>query len=99
MDPFSRLNENSPWQELTEGMKIFTGGNSRDFHTGDWTTVKPVIDEDKCRQCLICTPVCPDSAIPVKNKRRGPIDYMHCKGCGICAKSCPFGAIEMRQIL
>lgn len=97
MDEFSKINESCTWQELTEGMKIFTGGNSKDFNTGEWTTIKPYIIEEKCRQCLLCTPVCPDSAIPVIDKRRGPVDYKHCKGCGICAKVCPFGAIEMRQ--
>lgn len=96
MDEFSKINESCTWQELTEGMKIFTGGNSRDFNTGEWTTTKPYMIEEKCRHCLLCAPACPDSAIPVLNKRRGPLDLMHCKGCGICAKVCPFGAIEMR---
>ncbi len=98
MNEFSKLNETTPWQELTEGMKIFTGGNSRDFNTGEWTTIKPVVNEEKCRHCLICTPLCPDSAIPVTESRRGTIDYAHCKGCGICAKACPFGAIEMKPV-
>lgn len=63
--------------------------------TGDWTNVAPVIDEEKCKQCLLCVPVCPDSAIPVKEYKRQTIDYDHCKGCGICVKACPFGAIKM----
>ena len=52
---------------------------------------------DKCRQCLLCAPVCPDSSIPVKNGKRLDFDYDHCKGCGICAKACPFGAITMKE--
>ena len=52
---------------------------------------------DKCKQCLLCTPVCPDCSIPVKDGKRGEFDYDHCKGCGICAKVCPFGAIEMKE--
>ena len=52
---------------------------------------------DKCKQCLLCAPVCPDSSIPVVNGMRGDFDYDHCKGCGICVKACPFGAIEMKE--
>ena len=63
--------------------------------TSDWTNVAPVIDEEKCKQCLLCVPCCPDSAIPVKDYKRCAIDYDHCKGCGICVKACPFGAIKM----
>ncbi|MDE7038966.1 MAG: 4Fe-4S binding protein, partial [Lachnospiraceae bacterium] len=48
--------------------------------------------------CLLCTPVCPDSCIPVKDGKRGGFDYGHCKGCGICVKSCPFGAITMEGV-
>ena len=55
----------------------------------------PVIDEEKCKQCLLCVPVCPDSCIAVKENKRQPIDYDHCKGCGICIKACPFNAITM----
>ena len=97
MDQFSTIGEHSTWRELTEGMKIFTGGNSRDFNTGEWTTVKPVIDFSKCKQCLLCVPVCPDSSIPVQNKKRLDFDYDHCKGCGICVKACPFGALQMKD--
>ena len=53
--------------------------------------------EEKCRQCLLCVPVCPDSSIPVSEGKRREFDYDHCKGCGICAKVCPFGAIEMKE--
>ena len=54
--------------------------------------------EDKCKQCLLCVPVCPDSCIPVKDMKRGAFDYDHCKGCGICVKACPFGAITMEGV-
>ncbi|HIX59305.1 MAG TPA: 4Fe-4S binding protein [Candidatus Blautia gallistercoris] len=93
-----RLNGSCSWKDLTEGMQIYQGGTSREFHTGEWTTVKPVFLADKCKQCLLCVPVCPDSAIPVKNKERQEFDYDHCKGCGICVKACPFDAIEMEGI-
>ena len=92
----TRINENSPYTDLTEGLQLYAGGTSRLFKTGEWRTNTPVLDPDKCRQCLLCAPVCPDSSIPVKNGKRLDFDYDHCKGCGICAKACPFGAITMK---
>ena len=70
----------------------------RRMDTGEWTSVKPEFIEDKCKQCLLCVPVCPDSCIPVKDMKRGAFDYDHCKGCGICVKACPFGAITMEGV-
>ena len=93
----TRINENSPYTDLTEGLQLYAGGTSRLFKTGEWRTNTPVLDPDKCRQCLLCAPVCPDSSIPVKNGKRLDYDYDHCKGCGICAKACPFGAITMKE--
>ena len=86
------------WKALTEGMIIAGAGTSREFNTGEWSTYKPVFLEEKCKQCLLCVPVCPDSCIPVVDYKRGAFDYGHCKGCGICVKSCPFGAITMEGV-
>ena len=78
------------------GCNIYEGGTSSVVETGDWRTMKPVIDWDKCRQCLLCAPVCPDMSIPVNGEgKREDFDYFFCKGCGICANTCPFGAITM----
>ena len=93
----TKINERSPYTDLTEGLQLFAGGTSRLFKTGEWRTNTPVLDPDKCRQCLLCAPVCPDSSIPVKKGKRLDFDYDHCKGCGICAKACPFGAITMKE--
>lgn len=92
-----RINEQSPWQDLTEGNKVFEAATSREFCTGEWRTQTPVFIKDKCKQCLLCTPVCPDCSIPVENGKRLDFDLDHCKGCGICAKVCPFDAIEMKE--
>ena len=93
----SKITEKSPWQDITEGNQVYANGTSKQFHTGEWRTNTPYFDAEKCTQCLLCTPACPDSSIPVTNGKRGDFDYDHCKGCGICAKVCPFGAITMKE--
>lgn len=93
----TKINEKSSHTELTEGLMIFAGATSKLFNTGEWRTSTPVFHEDKCKQCLLCAPVCPDSCIPVKDSKRGDFDLNHCKGCGICVKACPFNALEMRE--
>ena len=94
----NKLSVKTKWQDLTEGMIIVGSGTSKEFKTGEWSSVKPEFIEDKCKQCLLCVPVCPDSCIPVKDMKRGAFDLEHCKGCGICVKSCPFGAITMEGV-
>lgn len=93
----SKINEKTPYTGLTEGLMVFAGGTSKEFKTGEWRTNTPVFLQDKCKQCLLCAPVCPDGCIPVTDSKRGAFDMDHCKGCGICAKVCPFGAIEMKE--
>ena len=64
---------------------------------GGWRSVRPVFIEEKCKQCGLCFPTCPDSAIPiVESGKRLDFDYTKCKGCGVCVPACPFGAIEMQ---
>lgn len=94
----SRLDENCKWTELTEGLQMYAPGTSAAFKTGEWTAIKPVFIEEKCKQCLLCVPCCPDSSIPVRDYKRGEFDYDHCKGCGICVRVCPFHAIEMKGV-
>ena len=93
----SRLHEAVSWQQLTPGCTITGSMTSAAFHTGEWRVDTPRFLEEKCKQCLMCVPVCPDSSIPVQDKKRLDFGYDHCKGCGICAAVCPFGAIEMRK--
>ena len=89
------INEHSGWRKLTPGCEIYEGGTSKLTITGEWRTMRPIIDETKCMHCLLCSPYCPDSAIPVSGDKRLPFDLDHCKGCGICASVCPYHAIEM----
>lgn len=83
------------WKDITAGGTITDAGNAELFNTGDWRSMKPIWIKDKCKQCLLCYPVCPDTAILVdKDGKRMDFNYDHCKGCGICAKVCPFKAID-----
>ena len=94
----TNIDKNTPASEMTIGGTIYTAGNAREFKTGDWRSMKPVFNSEKCKQCGLCYPVCPDDAIPVnKEQNREDVNYDYCKGCGICAKVCPFGAIEMKE--
>lgn len=94
----TKINKTTPWNELTKGGSIYEAGNSLEFKTGDWRSTKPIFLSEKCKQCGLCFPVCPDDAIPVcKDGTRSDFNYDYCKGCGVCAKVCPFGAIEMKE--
>lgn len=91
------IHENTSWQKMTHGGEIYEPATSLLFQTGDWRTQTPVLLTDKCRQCLLCVPFCPDSAIPVKDGKREDFDLKHCKGCGICITACPFDAIVWKE--
>jgi pyruvate ferredoxin oxidoreductase delta subunit len=82
------------WKDLSPGGDVYKAGSAHDFNTGDWRAMMPIWVEDKCRQCMLCPPTCPDSSIPVKDGKRLDFDYDHCKGCGVCVAVCPFEAIR-----
>lgn len=88
------IEETMSWKDITPGGVVYESGSAKYFKTGDWRSMKPIFVAEKCKQCLLCAPACPDSSIPVINSKRGEFDYDHCKGCGICYEVCPFGAIE-----
>ncbi len=90
----AEINESIAWQEITTGAEIYEPATSAMVKTGEWRVMKPVFKEEKCKQCLLCVPFCPDSSIPVSQGRRADFDFDHCKGCGICVKVCPFDAID-----
>ncbi|MDR1795070.1 MAG: 4Fe-4S binding protein [Erysipelotrichaceae bacterium] len=93
----AEIKETLTWKELTVAGEIAEGGTSVLTKTGEWRTMIPRFIPDKCKQCMLCVPCCPDMSIPVKDGKRLDFDYDHCKGCGICYKVCPFGAIEFEK--
>ena len=56
----------------------------------------PVIDDSKCRHCMVCAEVCPSGAMRAEWEKRlvAEIDQSVCIGCGLCKRNCQFGAIE-----
>lgn len=83
------------WEKLPEAATIPEGGTAARYRTGGWRTERPVWDEEKCSQCMICFMFCPDSSIEVSDSKMTGIDLEHCKGCAICARECPRDAIDM----
>lgn len=65
--------------------------------TGSWRVFKPVLDTEKCVNCLLCWVFCPESCIEQIEEGGISIDYEYCKGCGVCATECKVKAITMKR--
>ena len=89
------VSDDVTWKNTTQGGTIPWAGNAHLYKTGDWRSMKPIWLQDKCKQCLLCYPVCPDTSILIdESGKRVDFDFDHCKGCGVCVKVCPFKAID-----
>ena len=84
------------WKSVPIGGLLLEPGSALKYKTGDWKSFRPLIDEEKCTNCLLCWIYCPDGAI-VRKENRVAVDYEYCKGCGICANECPVKAITMEE--
>ena len=51
------------WQELEVGAAVSETGSSREYKTGTWRSLRPVVDKDQCIRCGVCWLYCPDAAI------------------------------------
>jgi pyruvate ferredoxin oxidoreductase delta subunit len=89
------MSQGTGWKDIPIGGKIVEAGNAVRYRTGEWRAVRPVVDKEKCIDCLQCWVYCPDASIQVDDEKMAGIDYDHCKGCGICSAICPANAIEM----
>lgn len=79
------------------GATILKDGNSIEVKTGAWKNRYPIHSKEKCKNCMLCIPYCPEGCIYQKDGILEKIDLDYCKGCGICAKVCPFKAISMND--
>ncbi|NIO03569.1 MAG: DUF362 domain-containing protein [Proteobacteria bacterium] len=85
----SRFEIPQAW-DVTWGLPSFIQGFLRDA-----VTPRPVIDRDRCKECLNCVEVCPPNAM--KKEAEGiVIDPEGCIRCYCCQEICPEGAIEIR---
>lgn len=54
---------------------------------------RPIVDQERCEGCGICTIVCPQAAMEITGK--GTVcNVEHCVGCGDCMRHCPQAAID-----
>ena len=83
------------WKEIPIGGLIIEAGNSVNYKTGGWRSLRPVLDKEKCINCMLCWVYCPDNSIEVVEGKVEGFDFDYCKGCGVCANVCPKGAITM----
>ncbi len=58
------------------------------FARFSWLKIR--FDEDKCRNCSLCSKNCKASCIDYKTHT---VDYSRCVACGNCISSCNFGAL------
>ena len=56
-----------------------------------FSILKIHFNEDKCKNCSLCTKNCKAACIDFKNHK---VDYSRCVVCGDCIKSCKFGALR-----
>lgn len=60
----------------------------------EWLAIRPVIDPEKCKECLECVKMCPARVMAHQNKRI-TIDKKGCIRCFCCQEICPEGAIRV----
>lgn len=85
-------------KKMPLGARVCNPGSSEAILTGDWRSYTPVLDNDKCINCLACWMYCPDNSVIIKDGKMEGFKMSHCKGCGICAQVCPKKAITMEGV-
>jgi 2-oxoglutarate ferredoxin oxidoreductase subunit delta len=64
-----------------------------------------VIDQEKCKGCVVCVDACPTQVIDMSNDVNGkgynfayPKNHDECTGCSNCAIVCPDGVISVYRV-
>lgn len=83
------------WKELEVGCAVSEPGNASTYKTGDWRSLRPIVDKTRCIRCGVCYIFCPDMAITKDEEGYFEADLYYCKGCGICMQECITGCISM----
>jgi len=83
------------WKDLEVGCVISNPGNACQYKTGEWRSLRPVVDKTHCIRCGVCYIFCPDMAVHKTDDGYFEADLYYCKGCGICARECFTGCITM----
>lgn len=83
------------WKELALGCAVMKPGSASELKTGDWRSMRPVTDYEKCTKCGQCYIFCPDMVYRKIDEGFYEANLYYCKGCGICARECPVNCIEM----
>jgi len=89
------INEKPKLKELPFAIIVTEPGASEYYKTGDWKTLRPVVDKSKCIKCANCYIFCPDSAFEEDKDGYFNPNYDYCKGCGICVIECPANCIGL----
>ena len=83
------------WKDLELGTAVVEPGSACALKTGDWRSMRPVTDYEKCTKCGQCYIFCPDMVYSRNEEGYYVQNYYYCKGCGICAHECPVKCIRM----
>ncbi len=83
------------WKDLAVGCVVENAGNADTYKSGDWRSMRPIWDKDRCIKCGVCYIFCPDMAIKETEDGYFEADLFYCKGCGICVRECVTGAIRL----
>ena len=89
--------EELAWKDLEVGCAVSEAGNASRYKTGDWRSMRPIVNKDHCIRCGVCYIFCPDMAIYKTEDGYFVADLYYCKGCGICSQECITGCITMVQ--
>ncbi|MEE8436445.1 MAG: 4Fe-4S dicluster-binding protein [bacterium] len=92
------------WKAMEEGLVIrgiparqdvsgweggFVPGRNPTFKKFSTRTMRPVINFDTCKKCVLCWLQCPDTAFDITPDGFYDTNMEACCGCGVCEAVCP----------